>query len=120
MRDVREALNLDTLGSTEQPRDTRLWTLEGDPAKVHLGPALFPGTMVRVIPVVEAEQRVQAVKEHTDKIDAALTQKRAEADKLRAALEDLVDRQHDYPTDVSRRAPEWAAAFDRARRILAE
>lgn len=42
----------------------------------------------------------------------------ARAERAEAALEDLIDCQHDYPTDTARRAPEWAAAFDRARDVL--
>lgn len=36
---------------------------------------------------------------------------------LEVALADLVDRQHDYPADLSRDR-EWFAAFDRARGLL--
>jgi hypothetical protein len=42
---------------------------------------------------------------------------RAEVERLRERLEDLVDRQHDYPTDLSRDRG-WAEAFDRAREEL--
>lgn len=33
------------------------------------------------------------------------------------AIEDLLDRQHDYPTDLSR-DPEWSRAFDQVRAAL--
>jgi hypothetical protein len=41
----------------------------------------------------------------------------AERDRLREALEDLCERQYDFPTDLSRDR-EWARAFDRAREVL--
>ncbi len=44
---------------------------------------------------------------------------RAERDRYREALEDLIDSQYDFPTDLSRMAPEWNAAFERAKEALA-
>lgn len=45
---------------------------------------------------------------------AAEAELRAEVERLRGALRDLLDRQHDYPTDLSD-DPEWHRAFDEAR-----
>jgi hypothetical protein len=42
----------------------------------------------------------------------------AERDRLREALDDLCDRQHDYPTDLSKNSA-WYQAFDDARALLA-
>lgn len=41
----------------------------------------------------------------------------AQRDELREVVDELLEMQHEYPTELSRRAPEWRAAFDRARAV---
>ena len=41
-----------------------------------------------------------------------------ERDALRAALEDIIERQWDFPTDLTAEGPGWSKAFADAARLL--
>jgi hypothetical protein len=72
-----------------QNDDHRTWRLEGDPAKVTLGPPIYPGTCLYVVPVTGALR-----------LEAEAERLRAENERLCEALESI------------RKPTEWRGCLD--------
>lgn len=51
-----------------EPFDTRRWTLEGDPPRVHSGPAIYPGMQQRVVPETKVWRQLARVEAERDQL----------------------------------------------------
>ena len=76
---------------------------------------------------LEAEnERLRAERDHwrdtvIESLDRELVEQwRAERDALRAALDELLDYQWDFPSDLSPLPGEWGKAFERAHKVRGE
>jgi len=73
---------VDRLGDIER-KDERSWRLTGDPAKVDSGPAIFPGTVVHVVPAGELHRAHDQLRGAVED-QRAMTQVRDAVERLRA------------------------------------